>query len=352
MQKKIIALAIASALTAPALAFAEATVYGQANLSIDMINDGNNPSGTSNNLVSNGSRLGLKGSEDLGSDLSAVWQMEGDVGMDTGTMGSGGSQLFSRDTFLGLSSASMGTVLAGQHDTPYKMATRRLDMFGDTTADTRHVWLGAGGTPMMGNGHDIGVSNIIAYMSPSMSGFSVAAASVFGSENATSASKKGSDLSLAGMFEQGPIYATLAYDKIKYGNVGQLSFPVGWAANDESKAIKLGGSYAMDAFAVNAVIEKTTDTIAANGGDRTGTNLYLAGKFNVSSTDAVKAAYTKRGETTTAGTKKADDAKQFAIGYDHGMSKNTSVYALYTKVTAQGTLSDPSTLSVGLKHSF
>lgn len=357
MQKKIIVLAISAALSVPGLACAEVSVYGQANLSVDMINDGNSPGGSSNNLVSNGSRLGLKGSEDLGNGVSAVWQMEGDVGMDNGTMGSGGSQIFSRDTFLGLSSASMGTVLAGQHDTPYKMATRRLDMFGDTTADTRHVWPGTGGTPMMGNGHDIGASNIIAYMSPPMSGFSVAAASVFGSENATSASKKGSDLSLAGMFEQGPIYATLAYDKIKFGNVGQLAGAVTPAAgvfspDDESKAIKLGGSYTMDAFAANAVIEKTTDTIAFDGGDTTGTNFYLAGKFNISSTDAVKAAYTKRGETTTAGTKNADDAKQFAIGYDYDMSKMTSAYALYTKVTAQGALSDPSTLSVGIKHSF
>ena len=40
MQKKIIALAIASALTAPALAFAEATVFGQANLAINRVNDG------------------------------------------------------------------------------------------------------------------------------------------------------------------------------------------------------------------------------------------------------------------------------------------------------------------------
>ena len=53
MQKKIIALAIASALTAPALAFADATVYGQANLSVDRVNDGNTNGTTTNQLNSN-----------------------------------------------------------------------------------------------------------------------------------------------------------------------------------------------------------------------------------------------------------------------------------------------------------
>lgn len=372
MQKKIIALAIASALTAPALAAAaEATVYGQANLSIDMVSDGMASSTRTNKLVSNQSRVGVKGSEDLGGGTSAVWQLEADVAVDTGNAGgttTGGtttSQFFSRNTYLGLSNANMGTLLAGRYDTAYKMATRRLDVFADTqAADNR----GLAGIPMMGSlggaaTLDTRVSNSINYLSPSMSGFSVAADTVFGAETATAAvgnSKKGTAYSLAGMYEQGPLYGTFAYSSLKFGDAGTGDLaagsvtPLGTTAVDDTlKAWKVGVGYAMDAITVNAVIEKPKYTPAAGGGDKSATNYYLAGKFAVSTTDAVKLAYTKRGDTSGA----TNNAKQYALGYDHNLSSNTMVYALYTKITDNGTVGlvgnpDPSTLSVGMKHMF
>jgi predicted porin len=366
MQKKIIVLAIAAALTTPALASAAATIYGQANLSVDMVNDGKTTNGaTTNHLTSNESRLGFKGSEDLGGGNSVIWQAESTIEMDTGNAGagvdwltyggspiSGKSQFFDRDTFLGLSNAGIGTLLAGRHDTPYKMSTRRLDLFADNVADNRAVVMG---------GHDIATSNTIAYVSPSMSGMSVALATVFGAETATGAtnnSKKGSAYSLAGMYDQGPIYATLAYQSIKLGdnNTGDLAanYAAGgiFAVDDTLKAVKLGGSYTTDQFGVNLVVEKTTDSFAA-GGDQTGTNYYLGGKFNFTSNDAVKLAYGQHGETSTNGVKEKDDAKQTSIGYDHNMSKSTTAYALYTKVSNNAVVNaNPSVLSVGMKYAF
>ncbi len=354
MQKKIIALAIAAALTAPALAFAEATVYGQVNLAVERMNDGNSPGTTSNQLNSYGSRFGARGSEALDGGMSAIWELEGSLEADTGA-----SNLFGREANLGLTSDSMGTVRFGRRASPYKLATRRLDMFGDTAADTRGSVPGptpGAGITMMGNGHDISPANTISYTSPSMSGFSVVAATLFGAESAGAASTKGSLVSLAGMFEQGPIYATVAYDTVKAGSSGSGDLGAGGgntynlaAVDNKATAFKVGGSYTMDAFAVNAVVERIKNTIAIGSVESTGTNLYLAGKFNVSSTDAVKAAYTKRGNTTGA----TNNATQIAVGYDHGMSKNTMVYALYTKVTQKATgAADPSVLSVGIKHSF
>jgi predicted porin len=360
MQKKIIALAIASALTAPALAFADATVYGQANLSVDIVNDGMTNSARTNQLNSNASRLGLKGSEDLGNGLSAVWQMEGAIGMDTGTVG---TTLFSRDTYLGLSSATAGTGLVGRHATPYYMATRKLDMFADGIADNRGSQVDGkvATTPfndtLMGGGHDVRLGNVIAYISPSMSGFSVAAASAFGAETAAANTTKGSLYSLAGMYEQGPIYATVAYDTIKAGSGGSGDLGAGLtggifaagAVDDKKTAFKVGGSFTTDAFAVNAVLERITATTAATGVDLKNTNFYLAGKFNLTSTDDVKLAYTRRGDTTG----NTNNAKQYTVGYDHSLSKATSVYALYTKLTDNTVnVPDPSAVSLGVKHSF
>lgn len=346
MHKKIIVLAIASALAAPALTFAEATVYGQVNLAVDMVNDGATPSSSTNQLNAYGSRLGFTGTHDLSGGMSVVWVLEGDVAVDTGVAGDGAGTLFDRASNIGLKSDSMGTVALGRQDSPYKASTRGLDLFGDSAADNRRL---------MGIGHDVGGPNAISYSSPSMNGFSVVVASAFGAETAAAGDTKGSALGFAAMYAQGPIYATLAYDSAKFGSTGSgdLGASGSFSADDTSKAIKLGGSYAMDQFAVNLVIEKTTDSIAANGGDTTGTNLYLGGKFNVSSTDAVKLAYTKKGTQTQAGTDLKNDANQIAVGYDHGLDKSTMVYALYTKVTQNATgAADPSILSAGIKYSF
>jgi predicted porin len=351
MQKKIIALAIASALTAPALAFADATVFGTARLSVDRVNDGNANSSSANQLNSNTTVLGVKGTEDLGDGMSAIWQMAGTVDLDN----SGARAFtFNKDTFVGMSSASMGTLLAGSHDSPYKMATRGLDLFGDGIADNRgnqSTSATFGNASMMGGGHDAGLGNTLLYMSPSMSGFSVAAATVFGAESASATGSKGSLYSLAGMYAQGPIYATVALDTKKFGSAGtgDLGATGGAAVDDKATAFKVGGSYTMDAFMADAVIERITNTTAIGGVESKGTNLYLGGKFNVSSTDAVKAAITKRGSTTGA----TNDAKQYSVGYDHDMSKMTTVYALYTKLTDNTAgAADPSALSVGIRHGF
>jgi len=366
MQKKIIALAIASALAAPGLALAAVNVYGTANLSVDIVNDGAVSNGaTDDQLNSNTSTLGLKGSEDIGNGLSAVYQAEGSVVMDTaGSV----SFAFNRDTFLGLSSASWGTLLAGQHDTPYKMATRNLDLFADGIADNRgnqSTSTTFNNTILMGGGHDITLGNVLAYVSPAMSGFTIAAAAVLGAESANGGANqnKGSAYSLAGLYSQGPWYGALAYQDVKVGdnNTGDLganslNTPPGlagvtvWANGDTTKAMKLGGSYTVEQFGVNAVVEKITSHVAAaSANDITNTNYYLGGKFNFTSADDVKLAYTKRG--SQSGT--TNDANEVTVGYDHTLSKSTSVYALYTKLTDNTAgSSDPSALSLGIKHAF
>ena len=144
MQKKLIALAIASAISAPAFADnANFTFYGTADVSYDMVNTGNGTTtangatavnGVSKRVVSsNVSKFGFKGAEDLGDGLAAVWQIESLIVLD----GSATSTFATRNSFAGLKSETFGTVLMGKHDTPYKIATRKLDVFGDNIADNR-----------------------------------------------------------------------------------------------------------------------------------------------------------------------------------------------------------------------
>ncbi len=353
MQKKIIVLAIAAAMTVPAMAYAEVSISGQVNMSYDRVSSVlAAPNDTTvNKLNSNSSRVVLKGSEDLGGGMSAMVFLDSRFGLDTGTIAGTATEatLFGGNAYLGLKSADFGTVMVGRIDSPYKSSTRNLDVFFDVVGDNRGS-NGSGSNGLM-SAHDVRLNNIIAYASPSMSGFSVVAATVFGAETATGATDtKGSALSLAGMYSMDNIYASLAYQSIESGSAG--TGDLAGTVDNESKAFKLGAGYSMDAFTVNAVVEMPSSKVALTGVETENTNMYLGAKFALSSTDAVRAAFTNRGASETAGANNADKATQVAIGYVHDMSKATSVYATYVKTSAEGTLEDPSVLSFGMKHAF
>lgn len=388
MQKKIIALAVAAALTAPAMAFAEAKVYGLIDMSGNVTKSGTTGVGSSApayRLVSNKSRLGFKGTDSLSSDLTLTWQMEGVIAMDTGTTGAANNgtvdstTLFNRDTFIGVSSTSMGSMVVGRKNTPYKISTRKLDVFAaNISADNR----GLHGAGMMGSlgGNNLALdqrsSNLITYTSPNFSGFSIAAASVFGAETLPrpappAANKKGTVMTLAAMYDQGPIYATLAIFNSKAGSAATGDLAAGTSGplasllvDDKVTATKLGFGYNKDEIMVGLIFEKPKVEFAL-GGERSSTNISISSKYKVGEMNAVKAAYTKRGTTKGTGVLPEDGASQIAIGYDHGMNKATTVYALYAKVSQKfvaptaaptalqlAAAADPSTISVGIRHSF
>src|SRR5512139_678439 len=175
MKKSLIALAVAGAFAAPAFAATEnVDVYGKVHVSVSVFDETVDTGtvdpitgaivaehrGTSDlQFSSNASRIGFKGAEDLGGGLAAIWQIESGVNLDEGS-----GNWASRNSFVGLK-GGFGTVLAGNHDTPLKLVGRAVDLFGDTMADSRNV---------MGGGSDTRAKNVVAYITPSSSGFSVA----------------------------------------------------------------------------------------------------------------------------------------------------------------------------------
>jgi predicted porin len=394
MKKILLVLALSSAFAASAAVAAEATVYGALNASVGSVSDGATAGSTSSTqLGSDASIIGFKGSEDLGGGTAAVWQIESALnfgGTSPGTSNVQGlkdgdlsgtapanNSLATRNTFVGLKSDSMGTLIIGKHDLPYKIAGRGYDVFADTIADNRSI-MGLQGT------FD-SRANAIAYVSPSMNGFTVIGGIAFVSQQITSATQqptKGNAWSLAGLYSNGPWSGSLAYQTVTIGgsNTGDLGLggiPLNGGntltvvPNNKISAWRIGGSYTADMFQVNLEYDQNSMTVTnVNAGtSATQGEWYLSGKFNVTSNDVIKAAYTHVGDLT--GTTNAT-AHQESIGYDHLMSKHTTIYALYTKLTndpnaqyalgnsdattmAQSTYSagsSPSAFSVGMKHSF
>lgn len=300
MNKKLISLAVAAAMAAPAAAMAEATLYGKLHVSIDyqdvtnaispefqevtptsssamqnedgtwtftgdssagewtttvpdgvysangeLVNLGGDPDdpnyipiyaidadgnvvesaagqdfdgwgisgrGSAMQGVSRANRLGVKGSEDLGNGLKAIYQVEFGVNFtaaDDNIPSGGNGGISMRNSFVGLA-GNWGTFLVGRHDTPLKISTGKLDLFSDTMADYN-------GTVGF---QDLRVDNTVAYISPSFSGFSLAAAVVApGGATALGVQNIDSDslaeaYSIAAIYNNGPFYASAAYESL------------------------------------------------------------------------------------------------------------------------------------------
>ena len=362
MQKKLIALAVAAAFSAPAFADnANFTFYGKADVSYDIINTGTAASGTAGTskrvVSSNVSKFGFKGAEDLGGGLAAVWQIEQQINIDDAAK----NTFASRNTFAGLK-GDFGTVLLGIHDTPYKLTTRKLDVFGDSIADNRALLGGVSGTSAAA-AFDGRQSNVLAYVSPSMGGLTAAIAAVNLTEaNKLDTDQSGSALSLGLMYGAAPFYAGFGYEKHSLDHV---------AVGASEKATKAGFGFKQDMFEVGAVVEKTSDNLAAAQENQYGhTAVYLSGKVNLGG-GAIKLAYAKAGEIGSGTAKVANSgATMLSVGYDHKMSKQTKLYALYSKIsnddaaaykftqnsgassTISGAGAAPSAISLGLQHNF
>ncbi|MEK7322304.1 MAG: porin [Pseudomonadota bacterium] len=345
MNKRMIAAGVVAAMMAP-LAQAGVEVYGAAYVSLDFNNNNDPAAGNEDSaisLTSYDSRLGFRGDEDLGNGLSALWQIEQQVDFDEGTAFS--SQ---RNTFVGLV-GGFGQVIAGKHDTPYKRATSRLDIFAESKGDFNAII----GSVDDGNKlFDRRASNTIIYTTPSINGFSAMLGYGMpdqrGDDDLPMTSRQSDrDLySLNGSYSSGPLYVTAAYELLNtYQNNG-----------DSAEAMKVGGSYAIGPTTLGAIFES-----ADEGGTDNQRNAFLVSVAHKLDGFTLKGAIAMAGEKDS----EADSgATHLALGVYRNFTKNTEVYAMYNLMSNDAnanydltklnsvTGQDASALSFGINHKF
>jgi predicted porin len=358
MKKSLIALAVAGVVAAPAASFAATAnvdFYGKLRISLDHLDQS-----IGWQMNDETSRIGFKGAEDLGGGLKAIYQWETGVNIgtnapqvaSTGASGtdSAGGLAGGRNTYVGLS-GDFGTVLAGRHDTPYKILGS-ADMFGDTLADATNASYApkAGGMSTLANKsgrciicEDIRVDNAIAYVSPKFSGFSAVGAIVPGGVSGHNGIKSISNAySLAGMYNNGPLSAGVAYE-----NLGQYTNVIAGTTGVKQKAVKLNASYTIDALKFGG----TYEVIKNNAGisDAKSRNYLLSAAYGMGPI-TLAAQYGKRNENGTAGN---HDLAETALGVVYGLSKRTSTYVGYAHYKQSGADSAKvNALTVGLNHDF
>ncbi len=330
MKKSLIALAVASVFIAPA-ALAQVNISGKAHLSFDVRDSGAATDSASTALTSTGSRLTFSASEKLSDDLSANVGIDTTIGFDTSGNGSGAANLLGdRGVGASLSSKSMGTVNAGFGGTPLKGVTRGMDLFDGT--------VGANDKSMANKGaFNANGPNGIGYSSPSIGGLSV----TVGKGLTESTSAVVGPLHLLAQYKAGPVNAFITQSTAHSGLVAKIG------------TMSVGGTYSMDAFTATVIYESNTGT-AADAVETKFNGTYLAGKFNIGTTGALKAAYTMIGNSSTGGaTAVVNGSKQTVVGYDHNLSKTTKVYALYSTAKNNADTSPTATImSLGMMKNF
>ena len=237
MKKTLIALAALSAIAGVAQAQSSVTLYGLVDADVgrfttNVVSAGAvksqsqtkvNPEGL------NGNRWGMRGSEDLGGGMKAIFNLESGFTIDDGAQGQGA--LFGRRANVGLA-GDFGTVELGRSSSPYSGVAADHTMMGMSKFDPSNLnnsigvadVVALGAAPVAANatsakflsrtttwlGYQERVNNSIKYTSPNMSGFTAAVMLGLG-EDASATTSASKTVSASVKYANGPLLVSAGY---------------------------------------------------------------------------------------------------------------------------------------------
>lgn len=328
MKTKAAVLVTGAAISLGAMAQSSVTIYGVVDAAITRTDNGSTTATTLDSGKQSGSRIGFKGTEDLGGGLSAIFNMENGFNVDTGAQADA-TRLFNRQAWVGWS-GGFGTVKAGRQFTPVYANLGTFDPFGDALAgDSARIF----NTEYEGSRFD----NNLTY-NYAANGFRGEVQYAFG-EVAGNNSASRAVGGFAG-YKNGPVDAVLTYTKVNNAT-----------GTDSRRTWLLGGNYDFGVVKPYAVYAKVK---GPGGVDVRDWLLGLTAPVGPSGT--VMTSFARKNNRAAANA----DAKQWALGYAHALSKRTNLYTSYGRLTNEtgSSLRVPvagntaSELNVGIRHVF
>ena len=305
-------------------------VYGKLNIALN-----NNGSDGVNekemDLISNSSRLGLKGQVEMQDSLVGLYQIEyqidpvdgharDEVRGENGEIEVTDSTFTQRNSYVGLK-GSFGTLKLGKHDTPLKKASLKVDLFNDLKGDIKNITDG-----------ENRITSFLGYDSP-----------VFGGGVSISVSlSKGKDDGVVGTDLDGEfgtnLSASLKYDieVIQFVIATEKASIKGFDHNRLGMMIPAGP-------VTIGLIHTTTESTVGNSVDYDATTISIAGKV-ADGNGRVKFQY---------GTSdKSAGLTQTQIGYDHKLFKNFKILAYHTVRSQDAANSDDAHTGLGIEYKF
>jgi predicted porin len=332
MKQKALAVAVLSSLASVAMAQGSnpVTLYGRLNVNFESAKvEGGS---ARNRVADNNSRIGIRGKEDLGGGLSAIFQIESRVRPDDGT----GGGLATRDTWVGFS-GGWGTIKLGRETSPLYYATAdSVGMHNHETGDSADAFYYSGAYAQLRN------NNSVSYTSPKMGGLDVAVQ--YARPNDTAAGN--AHLGVALNYSAGALHVGGGYIQTrKFANASQKDSGLVLEADINFGSFVLAGYVGRD----------------KEGGAKR--NIYrIAGMLPVGASEF----HLNFGSAGKRGNVANSDARQYTLAYNYNLSKRTRVYTYYTKIDNKSAAGynfdneslgapigkDSSALAVGIRHNF
>lgn len=321
------------------------TVYGR----LDIVAENSDDGKVSRNVIQNiSSRLGVKGERKLNDNLSGIMQIETGVAPDNQA---NSGALASRNSYVGLKSATFGTVIAGKHDMPFKNLEGTASQLWGSAEAMEIIIHGKGSARAVATMNNLHTrqTNVLQYWSPKFSNIGIRLA--YSPDEVNGA---------AGTFKT-PLYgASIEYNDGKWNAGLANEVQRNKTANGQDMTgVKATAGYKWGMGAVGFAYSRLD-----NDAGRKTNNWMLAGSHKLGPT-VLKANYGRSSETSSG----ADDSiNMLGIELGYPIDKYTTVYGYYTKITnaanARGRFEagddkyapilgdDPSALGVGMRYSF
>jgi len=356
----------------PALAATAASssvqLYGLIDTGLQYLSNG--PSGNSKTGMStgnlSGSRWGLRGAEDLGDGLSAVFTLESGFNSANGQSGQSG-RLFGRQATVGLKGDSWGLLEFGRQTNIASKYIAAIDPFGASYGQAN---VGAA----FGAANTVRHDNMVMYQTPSFSGFQFGLGYSFNVADTTAAqtgfktANNTRAITTGLRYVNGPLNLALTYDQLNMAN--QLG------TDEKPKQWIIGGSYDFEVVKLALAYGQTRDgwftgqslnnfSSAANPSGKSfssnvvakdfKSNSYLVGlSAPVGGAGSILASWQRADANNTSLT--GDDATMniYSLGYTYNLSKRTNLYALGSYATNFAFVDGlKSTVGmVGVRHRF
>jgi predicted porin len=358
MKKAAAMITLGLAAAGAAQAQTSVNIYGIVDAAIVGEHGGNaSPSTKITSGAASASRIGFRGTEDLGGGLAAFFTLETGVKIDTGEVDAAGT-IFNRQAFVGLRSKA-GEVALGRQYTPWHTTLVALDPFSTGYA-------GSSKNLFPDNGTNVRTSNTITYKSPKLNGFDGELAYSVGEQ---SNSSTGRQYGAAIGYASGPLLLRLAYNSKNTDVSATATAP--FISRTLGRNTLLGATYQFPLFKLHAAygVDKGFNSATLGNSNNPyggvkptpsldGREVLLGLSAPVGPGNLMFSAMHKDDRTAFD-----QDASSWGIGYLYALSKRTGLYAAYGHInnengagytvannTESGT--GNSGYNLGMRHTF
>jgi predicted porin len=323
MKKTLIAAAVLATVGTSALAQSSVTVYGRVNVTIERQKFGDGD----NNWVqqNNASRIGFRGTEDLGGGLKAGFALEHRFNINNGAQTNSAFWGGAGQSEVNLS-GGFGMVRLGNFTNESYYAT--ADYVSLHNHDT-----GTSADAFYADTRGFRQSNKVGYRTPSFGGVTLEVAS-----NTTDATDPERTYDVAANYDAGPLHLGAGFQK-----------------TDDARQFAFRALYELGAFTLGGYVQRDEDVFAAG----TRTTFRLSGMYTLGNAE-LHLNFGRAGDYSDRIGSLGDKASQYTLGANYNLSKRTKVYTFYTRISGDGAATYTgasgdgkfSSFAVGVRHNF